>query len=70
MLGLCEQNLTEVNSPVSADKEFGFIQGGEKRAVQKTCIEGIIAILKHLAKVQRTWCKGRNSDVSLFCLGP
>lgn len=47
-----EQNLTEINSPVSADKEFSFIYQAilreEKNELYIRLVRGIIEILKHL----------------------
>lgn len=52
-LVVSEQNLTEVSSPTSADKEFGFIYRAvlreEKNGLYRRRVRGIIDILKHLA---------------------
>lgn len=52
-LATSEQNLTEINSPVSADKELflytGQYSGEEKNGLYRRHVRGIIELLKDLA---------------------
>lgn len=51
-LVVSEQNLTEISSPVSTDKEFSFIYRAilreEKNGLYRRHVRGIIEILKYL----------------------